>query len=241
MATTARPRHSVASPAIAHKAIGVGAYYVDTLLTPSYQGLGPATDLRYKPDLQTPTNTETASTVSATAQHVFTGTSGATPYAAGAAALTYNFMLNNGSIEPGHVYARLMQGTQAVWPYDNVEGGGDLHMPTCGNRAWGKTTITGTGGTVDIPIVVGALPARTGIDAAIWWPEGVAEATDDLDLYLIDPAGIERSRGYSGPSIWERASVTPAPAVGTWILRIKGYFLQSGPQTVYWSRSLKGC
>jgi hypothetical protein len=79
---------TVRSPAIAHKAIGVGAYDVATLVTPSYQGLGPATDLRYKPDLQTPTNTETASTVSATAQQVFTGTSGATPYAAGAAELT---------------------------------------------------------------------------------------------------------------------------------------------------------
>jgi hypothetical protein len=150
-------------------------------------------------------------------------------------------MLNSGLIEPGHVYARLIQSGQETWSYDNVEGAGDAKMPTCGNRAWGKTTINGTGGTVDIPIVVGAVPARTGIEAAVWWPESVGEAPDDIDLFLIDPAGIERARGYSGPSIWERVSYTSAPAQGTWTLRINGYFISSGPQTVYWSRSLRGC
>jgi hypothetical protein len=104
-------------------------------------------------------------------------------------------MLNAGSIEPGHVYARLIQSGKAVYPYDNVEGGSDLAMPTCGNRAWGKVTVNGTGGTIDIPIVVGASPARTGIDAAIWCPEAVGVAPDDIDLYLMDQAGIERSGG----------------------------------------------
>jgi serine protease AprX len=64
---------------------------------------------------------------------------------------------------------------------------------------------------------------------------------DDVDLYLIDPSGVEQARGYSGVSIFERASVTTPPALGVWTLRIKGYSIASGPQTVYWSRSLHGC
>ena len=114
-------------------------------VTRSSQGRGPATDGRFKPDIQTPTMTETASNASSTAQHVFSGTSGATPYASGAGALTRNFMRQFGLIEPGHVYARMIEAGQHVWPYDNEEGAGDLKMATCGTAFWGKVSINGTG------------------------------------------------------------------------------------------------
>src|SRR6185312_14049355 len=53
----------VGSPGVAHKAIGVGAVDVQTLATVS-QINGPAADGRTKPDIQAPTNTETASNAS---------------------------------------------------------------------------------------------------------------------------------------------------------------------------------
>ena len=82
---------------------------------------------------------------------------------AGAGALTRNFMRQFGLIEPGHVYARMIQSGQHVWPYDKEEGAGDLKMPTCGTAFWGKVNINGTGSTVDIPLSVGA--GRTGIES----------------------------------------------------------------------------
>ncbi|HEY0582675.1 MAG TPA: S8 family serine peptidase [Chloroflexota bacterium] len=230
---------TVRSPAIAHKVIGVGGYNVETLTTLGSQGRGPATDGRFKPDIQTPSLTETASTASATAQQVFTGTSGATPYAAGAAALTRNFMKQFGLIEPGHVYARLIQSGQHVWPYDNEEGAGDLKMPTCGTAFWGKVNVNSSGSTIDIPLAVGA--GRTGIETALWWPERVGESHDDVDVHLIDPSGIERARGFSAMSIFERARVSGALASGTWTIRIKGFSIASGIQPVFWSTSLRGC
>ncbi|HET6315684.1 MAG TPA: S8 family serine peptidase [Chloroflexota bacterium] len=230
---------TVRSPAIAHKVIGVGGYDVETLTTLGSQGRGPATDGRFKPDIQTPSLTETASTASATAQHIFTGTSGATPYAAGAGALTRNFMRNFSLIEPGHVYARMIQSGQHVWPYDNEEGAGDLKMPTCGTAFWGKVNVNSTGSVVDIPLSVGA--SRNGIEAAIWWPERVTESHDDIDVHLIDPFGVERAKGFSAMSIFERARVSGALTTGTWTIRIKGFSVASGPQPVFWSLSLKGC
>ena len=81
-------------PANAHKAIGVGNFDVQSGAQVTSQSRGPAPDGRFKPDIQTPTNTETASNASDTARRVFTGTSGATPYAAGAAALIRNWLLD---------------------------------------------------------------------------------------------------------------------------------------------------
>jgi hypothetical protein len=230
---------TVRSPAIAHKVIGVGAYEIETLVTRPTQGRGPATDGRFKPDLQTPTMSETASTASATAQHIFSGTSGATPYAAGAGALTRNFMRQFGLIEPGHVYAQLIQSGQHVWPYDNEEGAGDLKMPVCGTAFWGKVNVNSTGSTVDIPLSVGA--GRTSMESSLWWPERVGESHDDVDIHLIDPSGVERARGFSAMSIFERARATGPLAVGTWTIRIKGFSIASGAQPVFWTTSLRGC
>jgi hypothetical protein len=230
---------TVRSPAIAHKAIGVGAYNVETLATPGYQSRGPATDGRYKPDIQLPTDTETASNASATATQSFGGTSGATPYAGGAAALTRNWLQKFGTTAPGATYARLILGGQHPWPYDNVEGAGDEKMPTCGTSYWGTVTINGTGSIVDVPIGVPAW--RSGLQAALWWPEGVSESHDDVDVHIIDPSGTERARGFSGVSIFERTEYMAPLASGTWKVRIKGYSISSGPQTVYWAARVVGC
>lgn len=230
---------TVNSPAIAHKVIGVGAYNVETLATPGYQSRGPATDGRYKPDIQAPTDTETASSSGATATHSFGGTSGATPYGGAAAALTRDWLLNLGTSSPGATYARLILGGQHPWPYDNVEGAGDLKLPTCSTSYWGTVSINGTGSTVDIPISVPS--GRSGLQAALWWPEGVSESHDDVDVHIIDPSSVERAKGYSAVSVFERTEYMAPLATGSWKVRVKGYSISSGPQTVYWAARVVGC
>jgi serine protease AprX len=230
---TGAPRaKSVRSPAIAHKVIGVGAVDVATQAAQTYQGLGSAPDGRYKPDLQGPTNSETASNASDTALQSFGGTSGSTPYAAGAAALMRNWLLQHKTSENGHVYAHMMNSGTLAWPtYDNTRGLGQLRMPVDGVVWWGKVNVS-QGTVINIPINISS--GRRDLRVSLWWPESQTEKHDDIDLYLLDPAGVQRALSISGPSIFERAWVTGSLTPGTWIVRIRGYKVQSGPQPVYW-------
>ncbi|MCM3904335.1 MAG: S8 family serine peptidase [Pyrinomonadaceae bacterium] len=196
----------VGSPAVAHKAIGVGAVDVQTLATVS-QINGPAADGRTKPDIQAPTNTETASSASNTALQVFTGTSGATPYACGATALLRNWMRgSNFDIDPGQVYAQMILSGQTPF-FNNTNGAGLLNLPTNGVAFFGKTSV-GNGGTINIPLTIGAGNNR--FDGAIWWPETAAQSHNDVDLSLIDPNGVTRHPAclspvfLSGPGSVER-------------------------------------
>jgi serine protease AprX len=225
---------TVAAPANAHKVIGVGAVDVASLTTIPQQAPGPAPDGRIKPDVQAPTNTETASNASDTALHVFTGTSGATPYAAGVAALFRNWLINQGATgNPGEVYVHLILSGQISWPnYNNTTGVGLLIMPANGTLHRGTVTVTTTGQVINIPIAVSA--GTTRLDAALWWPETAAQTHNDIDLRLIDPSGVERAASRSGPSVFERAQYTGTLS-GTWTLRISGFAVPTSPQTVYYA------
>ena len=234
---------TVRSPANAHKAIGVGAYAVQSLKTLTVQGRGPASDGRWKPDIQTPSQTETASAASDTALRQFNGTSGSTPYAAGAAALMRNWLRKFSTFDPGQTYSRLiLSGQNPYCCYNNEEGAGHLEMPplrTCGQAHWGKVSVPSTGSTINIEVSVGS---GQDLEAALWWPEGADEEHDDIDIYLIDPSGKgPRTVGYSGFSVFERARVAGPLAVGEWTIRIKGYSVSSGPQDVYWTANVHGC
>src|SRR5262249_28038005 len=93
---------SVKAPAVARNVIGVGAFDIVTGAQCRDQGLGPGSGGRIKPDIQAPTGAQTVA-------GLHTDTSGATPFAAGAAVLLRNFLLGtSGSIDPGQVYAFLI-------------------------------------------------------------------------------------------------------------------------------------
>jgi hypothetical protein len=228
---------TVNTPANAHKAIGVGAVDVQTGTQYGSQSRGPAPDGRFKPDIQAPNNAETASSASDTALRTFGGTSGATPFAAGAATLLRNWLRGTSfSIDPGQVYAHLILSGRDPYPFDNTVGAGELSLPVNGYVWWGKTTIT-NGATIDIPLPIsGASFDR--FDAALWWPETAAQAHNDVDVQLIDPFGTVRASSVSINSVFERARHSGAVVTGAWKLRIHGFSV-SGSQTVYWAAHVR--
>lgn len=221
---------SVRAPANAHKVIGVGAVDVQSLALMSYQGRGPTADGRIKPDIQAPTNTETASAASNTALQVFGGTSGSTPFAGGTAALFRNWLINQGDTgAPGPVYAQMILSGQNP-AADNDYGAGLIVMPNFGTRSRGTVSIT-AGQTIDIPLTISGTVSR--LDGALWWPEGDTQPHNDIDLHLIAPNGTQYS-SILELSVFERARGNGSFS-GTWTLRIHGYEVLAGPQTVYWA------
>ena len=237
---------TVNTPANAHRAIGVGNFDVQTQTQIASQSRGPAPDSRFKPDIQAPTQTETASNASDNALRSFGGTSGATPYAAGAAALLRNWLRGASfSIDPGQVYAQLILSGQQTYPFNNTSGAGPIRLPTDGWAWWGKVVVA-NGVTIDIPLNISGANANT-FDGALWWPEwalqfpffGRIEVHNDIDLHLVDPNGAVRASSISIPSVFERARVAGRITPGTWKLRIRGYNVPGGAQTVYWAAHVR--
>jgi hypothetical protein len=230
-------------PARSRRVIGVGGYDLESE-TDLSEAWGLTSDERIKPDIQAPSMTETAGAESDDDVQYFGGTSGATPYAAGAASLLRNWMaVGLDGVDPGQVYAGLILSGDKSGPYDAMssEGAGKIRLPATGTCWWGKVSVSTAVEKVDVPIDV----AETGnirVAAAIWWPEApIAEGDalldghNDLDLEIKGPHGL-RAWSESRVGVFERAQ-TVGDANGHWKLRIHPITMRSEPQTVYWCLS----
>lgn len=215
--------NSTASPAIAHKVLGIGAFNLETLAQFSGQSRGPAPDLRIKPDIQTPTDSETASTASSTSVQIFTGTSGATPYAAGMAIGLRNWIAKGGTFFlPGAGYAWMILLGQNSPPFNNISGAGPIRFVPNGLFFQGKTSLPGLGQT-DLPLDGFGFDPQFpyNLNAAIWWPEAQNVNHNNIDLSIVDPGGTPRASSTVLNSVFQRCKVAGPLAPGTWKLRIK--------------------
>lgn len=220
---------SVRSPGNAHKALAVGAVDVTSLALQGYSGRGTAADGRTKPDLLGPTNVNAASNASDTALQLFTGTSAATPNVAGATALMWEFF---GQAAPGFINAvMILTGRNfASAAFDNNNGAGIPFLPVNGN-IFSSSVVVAPGGTINVPITVSG--SVLSIDASIWWPE-TPSAHNDIDVRLVNPAGVVVASSTSGSSIFEKVRATSGLMTGTWNIRING-FSGSSNQLVFWA------
>lgn len=231
---------SVRSPANAHKVIGVGCFGITDGLTLRGQSRGPTRDKRIKPDIQAPTDTETASTMSNTALKVFPETSGATPYAGGAAALLRNYLRGDASsIDPGQVYAALILSGQPGSSITDDRGAGPLRLPELadGTLFWGKVAAR-RNLTVDIALDINNA-ISSNLNGALWWPEtykwGKAGRHNTIDLHLIDPDGVIQDSSTHNESVFQRAQVVGRITSGEWILRIDVRIMRTNMIPVYWA------
>lgn len=231
---------TVNSPANAHKALGVGNYDVDSGAAIGSQSAGPTADNRYKPDLQAPTNTDTASTTSNTAINNFGGTSGATPYAAGAASVFSDWFNKTAltAANAGKIYAALINSGPLDWgSWNNTEGVGKFALPLNGTLYTGSRNVSNW----DNEYVTINVPANaTEISVAIWWPEDSNATHRDIDLYLQRPDGSTSANSISIPSVFEHIKVSAPIVPGYRDVRIYGYSVPAFvSQTVYYAIHVK--
>jgi serine protease AprX len=231
-------------PARSRRVIGVGAYYLEGEVDlPGAWGL--TVDERVKPDLQAPSYTETAKNSVANNQtQYFGGTSGATPYAAGAASLLRDWMaIGSSGIDPGQVYSHLILAGDKKSPYNafSSTGAGKIKLPETGRSWWGKVWVSNSVEWVEIPVEI-TETVNMKVQAAIWWPEepvvagGVPiDGHNDIDLQMRGPHGVKED-AKSQVGVFERVEWSGV-ANGSWLLRLKPMTMRKVPQTVYWGFS----
>ena len=218
---------SVSSPASAHKVLGVGAVDLGGALY-SEQRLGPTTDGRVKPDIQGVTGTWTASAASNTATIRYPGTSGATPYAAGAAALISRRLQKRfGIYDPGHTYAHMIAfGSRDISDSftRNTYGAGLIQMPPLDAPfTLGKFTV---GGGQTLTLNAPAVPTASSgltyqqIRSAIWWPKNSSAPHKNIHLTLKNPAGVAVTSSTVNGSVFQKVIGNAPLSTGVYTLEI---------------------
>lgn len=225
---------SMASPAVAHNALGIGAFDAASGADYADQSQGPTTDDRIKPDIRFPNNTDTAFATSDTAIASFGGTSGATPYAGATGIILADDSVELGwSTDPGRIYSMMIAFGNRQDPFTNVAGAGDVHVGLDDDKWFrGRRNISDN----EIDTVEFEIDSNdTCIEVAAWWSDGITWH-NDIDIHLHEPSGARRGESDTADSVFERIRLnTPLPS-GTWELHIEGYSVKAlaSPEQVYY-------
>ena len=223
---------TVNNPGRAHKAIGVGAIYLNNLgnnpAQYTNQSRGPASDGRIKPDIQMYSLSETGRKGGDSNLGTFSGTSGSTPYGGAVANLVASRQRSYGLSNPGFTYSYLLLSGQRSGrtAQDNTTGVGLIELPNRGSTT-GARLVVRNRRSQSIPINVpnGARKLK----AAVWWPESVNQTHNDLDLRLVRPNGTVAASSDSVNGVWEVAETTN-PTPGIWRVEVVGYRVGSSGQ-----------
>lgn len=235
-------RSTVASPAMAHKVLGVGAVSVNAPgSTAPYQSQGPTLSQgavndwgRIKPDIQAPTDMTTANNSCDTCTWTYSGTSAATPFATATAALwrtlvgsnsaTYATMLANGNV-PATFYDYNLTGTGLI-NTRGISGNATLDLNGITRQ------LTATNEVAEYTVTT-TKPSKW-VRVALWWPEGYDQAHNDFDLEVVAPDGRTYVSNW-GQSVWEFVTSNESFAAGTWKLRVRGYEVNVPYKPHYWA------
>lgn len=237
---TAGNNAKIGVPAATRRTLGIGAFNLPLGLPEGSMPHGPV-EGRIKPDLLAQSSLETAGAGSLEAMRAIGQTSGAAPFAGGAACLFRNWLIANGAPppDPGKIFALMLLSGEEVGPFavDSPKGVGLIHMPRVGTARCGKLWVSSAVQRVDIPIPIPAGTSYRRLTAAIWWPERPApvDTHNDLNLEIIAPGvfgPVVQSDGVDG--VFERASIAPsAPLTGKWKVRIRAKTMRTPWQFFY--------
>ena len=237
-------REIVLVPALARTVLAVGAVDENDITRPHALQRAGRVEERIKPDVQARTTYPAIDRnwMPGDAGVELSGTSGATPFVAGAAALLHNWLqLNHPELaEPGMVYALLiLSGQQGR--VDSSNGAGLLKLPGPRPPVLGKITLqAGYEQIINLKIDT----TVEGIfDAAIWWPKAGDDLYRQIYLELLPPAdNPEVEPSCDDYSVFQRVRFAGPITAGTWRLRIRWCVHPQNPplfQDVYWTTCLQ--
>jgi len=224
----------------------------------SFNSKGPLPDGRCKPEILCPTFAKTAdwspnSPVESWDEiKFFGGTSGAAPFATGAAVLLLDlFRQFNWALNPGAVYAALIASGPRPWPQfvdDPIPAGvGKIVLPHpvgAGFLSGARTVFHGECVDIEFFAPVGASNLR----AAIWWPEepqlfintegyvgnlNCVEYHNRILLSVISPKRLVVAESKSKLDVFQFAMINNKMDSGVWRVRLIGEELAC-PQVVYY-------
>lgn len=245
------PYDCIPQQGVSKNIIAVGATN-DTDGMTEFSSWGPANDGRVKPDLCA-NGYSIRSTMPNGGYGIMSGTSMASPVAAGTGAILFQHFKNitGNAPKPETLKALMIHGAEDLgrigpdyefgWGLINAEETADLIT----QRAW-QTGAVSTGTVQTYPITVSENTAE--LKATLVWTDYAAEPlaticlANDLDMVLIDPNGIEYKpwildgtnptanavRGVNHLDNVEQVVVTN-PIAGEWTVSISGYAVPKNP------------
>jgi hypothetical protein len=244
-AGNAMPPTTIPEPADAPLVITSGSYSIAND-PPTYDDnltRGSTSDGRQKPEIGAPTGAITAKRGATNALASFGYTSGATPFAGGAALLLRNWMGSRGAyVPPGQLYAMLVLCGRNR-DVDPRSGAGLLRLPSDGGLFWFPLVVK-HGESRTVRLDTGGSTGR--MEAAIWWPEdptdgsGYPSESDRswIGLELFGPGG-SHAISPATRSVFRRVTAPSLNQDKHWSIKVSGTWVPRGEQVVYvaaWAR-----